>query len=78
MPPKWANCARAIASGSFVSRGDAGRTVAAMIASADEERPPLRLALGSTAYERIERALAERLDAIRAQRPVALATDALP
>jgi NAD(P)-dependent dehydrogenase (short-subunit alcohol dehydrogenase family) len=66
---------RAITSGSFVAKGDAERTVAAMIAAADAERPPLRLALGSIAYERIEHALAERLEAVREQKAVALASD---
>ena len=66
---------RAIASGSFVLKGDAERTVAAMIATADAERPPLRLALGSTAYENIEQALAERLAAVRKQKAVAFAAD---
>jgi NAD(P)-dependent dehydrogenase (short-subunit alcohol dehydrogenase family) len=66
---------RAIASGSFVLKGDAERTAAAMIDAADAERPPLRLALGSIAYERIEHALAERLDAVRKQKAVALAAD---
>ncbi len=65
----------AIASGSFVLKGDAERTVAAMIATADAERPPLRLALGSTAYDNIEHALAERLEAVRQQKAVAFAAD---
>ena len=55
---------RSIASGSFV-RGDAKAVAAAMIAAADAQRPPLRLALGSIAYEHIEQALAERLAAVR-------------
>jgi NAD(P)-dependent dehydrogenase (short-subunit alcohol dehydrogenase family) len=66
---------RAITSGSFVAKGDAQRTVAAMIVAADAERPPLRLALGSIAYERIEQALAERLEAIRKQEAVAFSAD---
>jgi NAD(P)-dependent dehydrogenase (short-subunit alcohol dehydrogenase family) len=61
--------------GSFVATGDADRTVAAMIAAADAERPPLRLALGSIAYERIEHALTKRLEAVREQKSVALAAD---
>jgi NAD(P)-dependent dehydrogenase (short-subunit alcohol dehydrogenase family) len=66
---------RAIASGSFIAKGDAERTVAAMIAAADSNRPPLRLALGSTAYERIEQALTERLEAVRKQKAEAFAAD---
>ena len=70
-----ADLRRAITSGSFVAKGDAQRTVAAMIVAADAERPPLRLALGSIAYERIEQALAERLEAIRKQEAVAFSAD---
>ncbi|PRD41609.1 short-chain dehydrogenase/reductase [Phyllobacterium phragmitis] len=66
---------RGIADGSFEIKGDAARTVDAIIAAADAERPPLRLALGSTAYESISRALEERLRAIRAQRDVAFSAD---
>lgn len=66
---------RAIASGSFDIKGDAARTVAAMIAAADMERPALRLALGSIAYRSISTALAERLAAIEAQRDVAFSAD---
>ena len=54
---------------------DAERTVAAMIAIADEGRPPLRLALGSSAYENIERVLAGRLEAIRRQKAMAFGAD---
>jgi NAD(P)-dependent dehydrogenase (short-subunit alcohol dehydrogenase family) len=66
---------RAIANGSFEIKGDASRTVDAIITAADAERPPLRLALGSTAYESISGALEKRLHAIRAQREVALSAD---
>jgi NAD(P)-dependent dehydrogenase (short-subunit alcohol dehydrogenase family) len=66
---------RVVTAGTFPIKGDAQRTVAAMIAAADAARPPLRLALGSAAYENIERALAKRLDAIRAQKDVALGAD---
>ncbi|MFS2150939.1 SDR family oxidoreductase [Rhizobium sp. Rhizsp42] len=66
---------RAVASGSFDIKGDAARTVAAMIAAADMERPALRLALGSIAYRSISTALAERLAAIEAQRDVAFSAD---
>ena len=52
---------RAIAEGSFVVKGDAGRTADAMISAADSAKPALRLALGSTAYDSISRALAKRL-----------------
>ncbi|MGF7151131.1 NAD(P)-dependent dehydrogenase (short-subunit alcohol dehydrogenase family) [Sphingomonas zeicaulis] len=66
---------RAVADGSFVIKGDADRTVDAMIAAGDAEKPPRRMALGSTAYESIERALVARLEELRAQRDVAFAAD---
>lgn len=66
---------RAVASGAFAIKGDAGRTVDAMIAAADSEVPPFRLVLGSTAYENIVRELSKRLDAVRAQRDLAYSAD---
>lgn len=60
-----------IASGEFKIRGDAVNTVEAIIRAADSASPPLRLALGSTAYENIHRALTGRLEALEAQRAVA-------
>ena len=69
---------RAIASGAFAVRGDAAKTVDAMIAAADAERPALRLALGGTAFESISSALTRRLAAIEAQRDVAYSADREP
>ena len=66
---------QAIAEGSFVVRGDAGRKVDAMISAADSAKPALRLTLGSTAYDSISHALAKRLAAIKPQRDVAFSTD---
>ncbi len=66
---------RAVTGGSFTIRGDAARTVDAMIAAADAERPALRLALGSTAFQSISSALSKRLNAIQAQQDVALSAD---
>ncbi len=66
---------RAIAEGSFEIKGDAARTVSAIIAAAKSETPPLRLALGSTAYLSISKALSARLSALEAQREVANSTD---
>ena len=66
---------RAIASGSFVLKGDARRTAGAMIAAADEKAPPMRLVLGSTAYDSIARALSQRLAALLALRSVAFSAD---
>ncbi len=66
---------RAVAENSFSIKGDTDRTVDAMIAAADSRRPALRLALGSTAYRSISKALARRLDAVDAQREVAFSAD---
>ncbi|WP_372395487.1 SDR family oxidoreductase [Azospirillum sp. HJ39] len=66
---------RAIADGSFEIKGDAARTVAAIISAAESETPPLRLALGSTAYSSISQALSARLSALEAQRGVANSAD---
>lgn len=66
---------RALDGGTFAIRGDAGNTVAAIIAAADAAHPPLRLALGSTAYAAIRTALAGRLAALEAQREHAFAAD---
>ncbi|KXF75277.1 short-chain dehydrogenase [Paramesorhizobium deserti] len=66
---------RAISEGSFEIKGDAARTVSAIIAAAESETPPLRLALGSTAYSSISKALSARLSALEAQRDVADSAD---
>lgn len=66
---------RAIASGAFVLKGDAKRTVAAMIATADIEKPPLRLTLGSTAYASISTELDKRLRALEDQKDIAFSAD---
>jgi len=58
---------RGFANQTFDVRGDASRTVDAMIVAADAERPALRLTLGSTAYASIGAALAERLRALEVQ-----------
>ncbi|TBX72959.1 SDR family oxidoreductase [Rhizobium laguerreae] len=66
---------RAITEGSFEIKGDAARTVAAIISAAESETPSLRLALGSTAYSSISEALSVRLAALEAQRGVANSAD---
>lgn len=66
---------RAIVEGGFEIRGDADRTVEAMIVAADADDPPRRLALGSTAFENIEAALAARIAELRARRDVAHGAD---
>jgi NAD(P)-dependent dehydrogenase (short-subunit alcohol dehydrogenase family) len=66
---------KAVSSGSFVLKGDAAKTVNAMIDAVDADRPPLRLTLGSTAYASISQALAERLQSLEAQKDLALSVD---
>jgi NAD(P)-dependent dehydrogenase (short-subunit alcohol dehydrogenase family) len=68
---------RAIASNSFAIRGDAGKTVAAMIVAADSAHPPLRLTLGGGAYDSISAALAERLTMLEAQKDIAFSADSV-
>jgi len=63
---------RAIASGNFASYGDAGKTVDAMIVAIDSPNPPLRLALGQSAYHSIREALLGRLKVLESQKDVAL------
>lgn len=67
---------RGVLDGSFSIKGDASRTVAAMIEASDCDRPPLRLALGSSAYNSISASLTARLGAIEAQRALAFSADA--
>jgi NAD(P)-dependent dehydrogenase (short-subunit alcohol dehydrogenase family) len=66
---------RAVSERTFEIKGDAGRTVDALIAAADSAKPPFRLPLGSTAYTNLTRELARRLAGIEAQRDVAFAAD---
>lgn len=66
---------QAIHLGSFELTCDAEKSVVAMIAAADAPQMPLRLALGSTAFENIQSALMARLNAVRAQKDVALSAD---
>lgn len=65
----------AILRGAFKMTGDAKRTVEATIAAIDAEHMPLRLALGSVAYDNIEEALLGRLELLRTQRPIAYGAD---
>jgi len=64
-----------LAEGKFEITGDPKKMVAAMIACADSSQPPLRLALGSTAYNSIHAALNERLAALEQQKDIALSAD---
>jgi NAD(P)-dependent dehydrogenase (short-subunit alcohol dehydrogenase family) len=66
---------QAIFSGDFTIAGDARKCVTAMIATLDQPSMPLRLALGSTAYQNIETALESRLAELRGQRDVAFGAD---
>lgn len=66
---------RALKEGAFEIKGDAGRTAGAIIAAADNAKPPLRLPLGSTAYENLTRELAGRLAEIQAQKNIAFSAD---
>ncbi len=59
----------------FEIKGDAGRTVRAIIAAADSTKPPFRLPLGSSAYENLTHELAHRLAEVEAQREVAFSAD---
>jgi NAD(P)-dependent dehydrogenase (short-subunit alcohol dehydrogenase family) len=51
---------------------DAAKTVDAMIATIDQPSPPLRLALGMSAYESIRATLVAQLNALDTQREIAL------
>ncbi|MCZ2847107.1 SDR family oxidoreductase [Modestobacter sp. VKM Ac-2978] len=55
--------------------GDPARMAAAMIDSVDRDPAPLRLVLGSDSWVGMTAALEARLDAVRAQRATAAATD---
>lgn len=66
---------RGLESGAFAIKGDAGRTVDAIITTTDMQHPPLRLALGSTAYESISQALTHRLNHLESQKDIALSAD---
>lgn len=63
-------------SGTYQSPGDAGKVASAIIASAEQTPPPLRLALGSDAYGAMHRALSERLAELEGQKELAASTDA--
>jgi len=67
---------QAFINGTFPIKGDAVRTVDAIIAAADAKHPALRLTLGSTAYSSISKALRERQESLEAQREIAYSADA--
>lgn len=66
---------RMFAAGQFGVFEEAGAAADRIIAAAESEHPPLRLALGHMAFEHIERALGERLQAVQVQRAVTLKAD---
>ncbi len=57
-----------------VPPGDPVKMVKAMISVADVENPPLRLTLGSDAYEAIHKSLSSRLAALEEQKDTAYST----
>ncbi|MGW4947442.1 SDR family oxidoreductase [Actinoplanes sp. NPDC004185] len=57
--------------------GDPAKIAAAVIASADLPEAPLRLTLGSDAYEAATAALRNRIEALEAARDLAYSTDAI-
>jgi NAD(P)-dependent dehydrogenase (short-subunit alcohol dehydrogenase family) len=67
---------RAVATGAFAIKGDAGKTAQAMIDVASISPAPLRLTLGSQAYANVHAALTGRLAALEAQQEAALSADA--
>lgn len=66
---------RGLAEGTIAINGDAVKTVEAIIAAADADHPPLRLALGSKAYYSIAQALNGRLQVLEEHKAVALSVD---
>lgn len=66
---------RGLAAGTIAINGDAAKTVDAIIAAADAERVPFRLALGSKAYHSIREALNGRLQVLEDNKAIALSVD---
>ena len=69
---------RMVAENAFPLPGDPGKVVQAMIDSVAQHPAPLRLALGSDTYTLLRQAYAGRLQALEAQKSVALAADVHP
>lgn len=70
-----ADVRRSLEKGGFGVLADAHKSVDAMIDAMDADKPGLRLTLGSNAYNSISKALAGRLQALEAQKSVALGVD---
>lgn len=69
---------RALDNGSFEIVGDPDRMAEAMIACGDGDTAPLRLTLGSKAFDTISAGLRSRLTALEAQKEIALSADKQP
>lgn len=66
---------RAIAAGTFPIKGDVDKSVQVMIDSVEISPAPLRLALGGDAFRDMRAALVSRLEALDAQKEIALASE---
>ena len=66
---------RNLENGTFGILADAVKSVEAMLVAIDAKSPPLRLTLGSNAYNSISKALARRLQALEVQKDIALGAD---
>lgn len=66
---------RAIAEETFPIKGDVNKTVEAMIAVVDISPAPRRLTMGRDAYEHIRASLVTRLEALDAQKELALSSE---
>ena len=66
---------RAVFNGAFPINGDVNKTVQAMIDSVEIEPAPRRLALGLDAYQDMRASLVSRLEALDAQKELALASE---
>jgi hypothetical protein len=64
-----------LTSGGFDIKGDPDKMADAMIAYADRDKPPLRLALGGATYPSIKTALEGRLAELEAHKATTLAMD---
>ena len=66
---------RAIETGSFVLKGDPVKMAQAMINSVERTPAPLRLTLGSDAFDRVRAGLSKRLAELDAQKEIARSTE---
>jgi len=66
---------RAIETGSFVLKGDPAKMAQAMIDSVERTPAPLRLTLGSDAFDRVRAGLSKRLAELDAQKEIARSTE---